>query len=65
MFPMVHRAALTLAIAALAGISALPAQTTPTERAAAGTVLKTIDSLQVALAPMSTGSRLVAAKVRS
>ena len=46
-----YRITLALAIAATAGLRSLPAQTTPTERAAAGAVLKTIDSLQTAIAP--------------
>jgi len=37
----------------------LPAQTTPTERTAAGRVLVTIDSLQTALAPERLATRLV------
>lgn len=62
MFALAHRTSRALAIVALAGVPALLAQTTPTERAAAGTVLKAIDSLQAALAPMSLGSRLVGTK---
>lgn len=62
MSPKAPRTTLMLAVIALTGLRTSAAQTTPTERGAAGTVLKTIDSLQAALAPMSTGSRLVAAK---
>ncbi|HEX7023460.1 MAG TPA: peptidase dimerization domain-containing protein [Gemmatimonadales bacterium] len=40
----------------------LSAQTTPTERAAAGAVLATIDSLQAALAPARIGDRLTQAR---
>lgn len=56
------RTPLALAVIALAGLGTLPAQTTPTERGAAGGVLKSIDSLQGALGPMSLGNRLVAGK---
>ena len=62
MFASALRTTLVLAVTLLAGLPTLPAQTTPTERAAAGAVLKAIDSLQGALAPMSMGGRLVAAK---
>ncbi len=62
MFASALRISLVTAVAAVAGLHPLPAQTTPTERGAAGAVLKSIDSLQGALAPMSTGSRLVSAK---
>ncbi len=57
MLASVLRASLALGVTALAA-RVLPAQTTPTERAAAGAVLKSIDSLQAALAPAAIGSRL-------
>jgi len=56
------RCTLALLLTAPLAVPSLPAQTTPTERGAAGSVLKAIDSLQTALAPMSLGSRLVTAK---
>ena len=56
------RSTLALALSAPLAVPTLPAQTTPTERGAAGSVLKAIDSLQTALAPMSLGSRLVSAR---
>jgi amidohydrolase len=52
---------LFLLSAQLAAVS-LAAQTTPTERIAAGPVLKTIDSLQVALTPARLADRLSGAK---
>ncbi|HEV8196286.1 MAG TPA: peptidase dimerization domain-containing protein [Gemmatimonadales bacterium] len=62
MFHSVPRSALALAAGATVALAPLAAQTTPTERAAAGAVLKSIDSLQTALAPMGLGGRLVSAK---
>ena len=62
MFASASRTAVTLAVIASAGLPSLAAQTTPTERSAAGAVLKSIDSLQAALTPTSTGGRLVGAK---
>lgn len=56
------RTALAVALTTLAGYGRLPAQTTPTERSAAGGVLKAIDSLQGVLGPAGLGGRLVTAK---
>ncbi len=55
------RCALGTLLIILAGGS-LAAQATPTERAAAGAVLTSIDSLERALAPEKTADRLVKAK---
>jgi amidohydrolase len=52
------RPALALVAALLFGLAPLSAQTTATERTAAGAVLKSIDSVQVALAPTRLGDRL-------
>ncbi len=57
-----RRTILALAIIMAPGARSVLAQTTPTERAAAGAVLKSIDSLQRALDPMAIGARLVTAK---
>ncbi|HEU5218356.1 MAG TPA: peptidase dimerization domain-containing protein [Gemmatimonadales bacterium] len=62
MFPSTLRAYLALGVFALTGPGAVGAQTTPTERTAAGPVLKSIDSLQAALGPATMASRMVAAK---
>ncbi len=56
------RSTVALLMVAMAGWRSVAAQTTPTERTAAGAVLKTIDSLQGALAPTGLGNRLVAAR---
>ena len=52
----------TLGLLGLALAGSLAAQTTPTERTAAGPVLSTIDSLQTALAPARLADRLSRAK---
>lgn len=52
----------SLAVLSLLVTGTLAAQTTPTERTAAGAILTTIDSLQAALAPSKTADRLAAAR---
>lgn len=55
------RSAVLAALACMLA-NAAAAQTTPTERAAAGAILTTIDSLQTALAPGRTATRLATTK---
>lgn len=59
-YPLLRLAALTASTLLLT--RTLSAQTTPTERTAAGAVLATIDSLQTALGPVRMGDRLAQAK---
>jgi hypothetical protein len=56
------RPALTLLSLGILSASAARAQTTPTERTAAGPVLATIDSLQRKLAPTRLAERLAGGK---